>query len=112
MDFTNIRRTKKIIISLEFDNTREEIESIRLYDLYKKGRFIREVSRKPQYYETRIRACIYIDVFKIKPTGIRGIKYGILYTNNTSRARRLYTTKNKNEALQTTKHISKYIKIQ
>jgi hypothetical protein len=35
----------------------------------------------------------------MKPTGIRGIEYGILYTNNTSRARRLYTAKNKNEAL-------------
>jgi hypothetical protein len=60
---------------------------------------MREVSRKLQYRETRIGACIHVNIFKIKPIGIRGIEYGILYTNNTSRARRLYTTKNKNEAL-------------
>jgi hypothetical protein len=46
MSFINIRRTKKIVISLEFDNTQEETESIRLYDPYEKGRPIREVSRK------------------------------------------------------------------
>jgi hypothetical protein len=48
----------------------------------------------------------------MKLTGIRSIEYGILYINNTSRARRLYTAKNKNEALQTTKYISKYIEMQ
>jgi hypothetical protein len=46
MGFTNVRRTKKIITSLEFDNTREKTESIRLCDLYEKGRLIHEVSRK------------------------------------------------------------------
>jgi hypothetical protein len=101
-----------MVIGLEFDDTREEIESICLCDLYEKDRLVREVSRKPQYRETRIGACIHIDVFKMKLTGIRGIEYGILYTNNTSRARRLYTAKNKNEALQTTKYISKYIEVQ
>jgi hypothetical protein len=111
MGFINIRRTRKIVISLEFDNTREKKKSICLCDPYKKGRLIREVSRKPQYRKTRIRACIHINVFKIKLIGIRGIKYRILYTNNISRAYRLYTTKNKNETLQITKHISKYIKI-
>jgi hypothetical protein len=35
-----------MVISLEFDNTREEIKSICLCDLYKKGRPMREVSRK------------------------------------------------------------------
>jgi hypothetical protein len=35
-----------MIISLEFDNTREKIESICLYNLYKKDRLIRKVSRK------------------------------------------------------------------
>jgi hypothetical protein len=84
---------------LEFDNTREKTESIYLYNLYKKGRLIRKVSRKPQHRETRIRACIHIDVFKIKLTGIRGIEYRILYINNASRVRRLYTTKNKNKTL-------------
>jgi hypothetical protein len=72
---------------------------------------MREISRKLQNRETRIRAYIYINIFKIKLTGIKGIEYRILYTNNTSRARRLYTTKNKNKALQTTKYISKYIEI-
>jgi hypothetical protein len=48
----------------------------------------------------------------MKPIGIRGIEYRILYTNDASRARRLYTAKNKNEALQTTKYISKYIEVQ
>jgi hypothetical protein len=47
----------------------------------------------------------------MKPTGIRGIEYGILYIDNMSRARRLYTAKNKNKTLQTTKYISKYIKV-
>jgi hypothetical protein len=46
MGFTNIRRTRKIITGLEFDNTREETESTRLCDLYEKGRPVREVSRK------------------------------------------------------------------
>jgi hypothetical protein len=46
MSFINIRRTKKIITNLEFDNTREETESICLYDLYEKGRPIRKISRK------------------------------------------------------------------
>jgi hypothetical protein len=45
--FTNVRRTRKIVIGLEFDNTREETESICLYNLYEKGQSIREVSRKP-----------------------------------------------------------------
>jgi hypothetical protein len=36
-----------MVISLEFDDTREETKSIRLYDLYEKGRPMREVSRKP-----------------------------------------------------------------
>jgi hypothetical protein len=44
--FINIRRTRKIITSLEFDDTREETESIYLYNLYKKDRFMHEVSRK------------------------------------------------------------------
>jgi hypothetical protein len=44
--FTNVRRTKKIVTSLEFDNTREEIESTCLCDLCEKGRLVREVSRK------------------------------------------------------------------
>jgi hypothetical protein len=111
MGFTNVRRTRKIVIGLEFDDTREKTESTRLCDPCEKGRLVREVSRKPQYRETRIRACIYVDIFKIKLTGIRGIEYGILYTNDTSRAHRLYTAKNKNKALQITKHISKYIEI-
>jgi hypothetical protein len=101
-----------MVISLEFDDTREETESICLCDPCEKDRLVREVSRKPQRRETRIRACIHVDVFKMKPTGIGGIEYRILYTNNTSRARRLYTTKNKNKALQTTKYMSKYIEIQ
>jgi hypothetical protein len=46
MGFINIRRTRKIVISLEFDNTREETKLICLYDLYKKDRFMHEVSRK------------------------------------------------------------------
>jgi hypothetical protein len=45
--FSNIQRTRKIIIGLEFDDTREEIESICLCDPYEKGRLICEVSRKP-----------------------------------------------------------------
>jgi hypothetical protein len=45
--FINIRRTRKIVTSLEFDNTREKTESTRLCDPYKKGRFMHEVSRKP-----------------------------------------------------------------
>jgi hypothetical protein len=88
-----------MVTSSEFDDTREETESTRLCDPYEKGRPMREVSRKPQHRETRIGACIYVDVFKIKLTGIRGIEYGILYTDDASRARRLYTAKNKNEAL-------------
>jgi hypothetical protein len=44
--FTNVRRTRKIVTSLEFDNTREKTESIYLCDLYKKDRPMREVSRK------------------------------------------------------------------
>jgi hypothetical protein len=36
ISFTNIQRTRKMVIGLEFDNTREKIESIRLCDLYKK----------------------------------------------------------------------------
>jgi hypothetical protein len=35
-----------MVISLEFDNTREEIESIYLYDLYEKGRPMHKISRK------------------------------------------------------------------
>jgi hypothetical protein len=35
----------------------------------------------------------------MKLTGIRGIEYRILYTNNISQAYRLYTAKNKNKAL-------------
>jgi hypothetical protein len=69
--FTNIRRTRKIITSLEFDDTREKTELIYLCDLYKKNRLVREINKKPQYHETRIRACIYIDIFKIKLIRIR-----------------------------------------
>jgi hypothetical protein len=46
MGFTNVRRTRKIVTSLEFDDTRKKTESIYLYDLYEKGRPMREVSRK------------------------------------------------------------------
>jgi hypothetical protein len=35
-----------MIINLEFNNTREEIELIYLYNLYKKGRPIYKISRK------------------------------------------------------------------
>jgi hypothetical protein len=35
-----------MVISLEFDDTREETESICLCDLYEKGRPMREVNRK------------------------------------------------------------------
>jgi hypothetical protein len=44
--FINIRRTRKIVISLEYNNTREETKSICLCDLYKKGRPMRKISRK------------------------------------------------------------------
>jgi hypothetical protein len=47
MGFTNVRRTRKIITSLEFDNTREKIKSTCLYNLYEKDRLMREISRKP-----------------------------------------------------------------
>jgi hypothetical protein len=45
--FTNVRRTRKIVTGLEFDDIREETESTCLCDPYEKGRLVREVSRKP-----------------------------------------------------------------
>jgi hypothetical protein len=35
-----------MVTSLEFDNTREKKELIYLYNLYEKGRPIREISKK------------------------------------------------------------------
>jgi hypothetical protein len=46
MGFTNVRRIRKMVTGLEFDNTREETESTRLCDLYEKGRSVHKVSRK------------------------------------------------------------------
>ena len=45
--FDNIKKIKKIVISLEFDNAYNVTKLTRLCDLYKKGRFIREVNKKP-----------------------------------------------------------------
>jgi hypothetical protein len=44
--FSNVRRTRKIIISLEFDDTREKTKSTCLCNPYEKGRPMREISRK------------------------------------------------------------------
>jgi hypothetical protein len=35
-----------MVTGLEFDDTREEIESICLYNLYEKGQPVREISKK------------------------------------------------------------------
>ena len=111
MGFDNIKKTRKMVISLEFDNAYNVAELTRLYNPCEKKRLIREVNKKPQRRETRIRAYIYVDVFKIYLRGIKKEEYSIFYTNNTSRAYKFYVIEHKSEAQITTKYMAKYVEV-
>jgi len=57
-------------------------------------------------------ACLHVDLVIITPIRIRGVKYGILFTDDASYTCKVYLALNKNKALDTVKYITKFVKTQ
>ena len=101
----NVRKTAEITKGIRYqDNESESDSPCEACSLAKPLRTTRKISKKRVF---KALDKIWVDTFMIKPSGLKGHKYGMILTDEATHVRWGYTFKEKNEAFDCLKkHIA------